>query len=89
MKIVIDIPEYIIEHLKDGSFGARPDDRYTLVTAVMNGTPLPRTHGRLIDADAVKKLMIPLEFSVQKWISEVDLDIYIPTIIEAESEVEE
>jgi len=44
MKLTIDIPESIIEHIKDGSFGARPDDRYALVTAVMNGTPtIPRT----------------------------------------------
>ena len=38
MKLMIDIHESIIEHIKDGSFGARPDDRYTLVTAVMNST---------------------------------------------------
>ena len=41
MKVIIDIPESIIEHIKDGSFGARPYDRYTLVVAVLNGTSLP------------------------------------------------
>ena len=42
MKVIIDIPESIIEHIKDGSFGARPYDRYTLVVAVLNGTSLPK-----------------------------------------------
>ena len=56
MKIVIDISESIIEHLKDGSFGARIEDRAALVDAVMNGTPLPKGHGRLIDADEFEEL---------------------------------
>lgn len=33
---------------------------------------------RYIDADEVKKRMIPLSFSVQKWLSEVDLEL-VPT----------
>ena len=41
MKIVVDIPKSVIEHLKDGSFGARIDDRATLIDAVMSGTLLP------------------------------------------------
>lgn len=41
-------------------------------------------HGRLIDADDVKSRMIPLSsFSVQDWISEVELS-NCRTIIEAE-----
>lgn len=40
-------------------------------------------HGRLIDADKVEEKMIPLSFSVQNWISEVDLSL-VPTVIEAE-----
>lgn len=42
MKLTIDIPESIIEHIKDGSFGARLDDRYTFITAVMDNTPSPK-----------------------------------------------
>ena len=49
MKIIIDISEDIREHIIDGSFGLRPDDRYALVTAVMDGTILPEGHGDLID----------------------------------------
>ena len=53
MQIVINIPESIIEHIKDGSFGARPDDKYLLAYAAMEGIRLPKGHGRLIDADAL------------------------------------
>ena len=53
MKVVIDIPESIIEHIKDGSFGARPNDKYLLAYAAMEGIRLPEKHGRLIDADAL------------------------------------
>lgn len=49
MQVVIDIPKRIIEHIRDGSFEARPYDKYTLVVAVMNGIPLPKGHGDLID----------------------------------------
>lgn len=38
----------------------------------------------LIDKRIVKEKMIPLDFSVQKWISEVDLDLYVPTVFEEE-----
>lgn len=55
MQIVIDIPKRIIEHIKDGIFEASLYDRLTLVVAVMNGTPLPKGHGDLVDRDAVNK----------------------------------
>jgi hypothetical protein len=42
MRIVIDIPKSVIEHLKDGSFGARIEDRAALIDAVMSGIPLPK-----------------------------------------------
>lgn len=41
---------------------------------------------RLIDARDVKKHMIPLDFSVQNWISEWDLDINVPTIFKDDEE---
>lgn len=40
-------------------------------------------HGRLIDADALMKKGMPLSFSVQRWVQEVDIAC-APTIIEAE-----
>lgn len=86
MQIVIDIPKSVIEHLKDGSFGARIEDRATLIDAVMSGTPLPEHHGRLmiLSEDKVKENQIELDFSCQKWISEVGLSYATIAIIEAD-----
>jgi len=44
---------------------------------------VPTPHGQLIDADDVKSRMIPLDFSVQKCISEVEVS-NCKSIIEAE-----
>jgi hypothetical protein len=87
MQIVIDIPESVIEHIKDGSFGARIEDRATLIDAVMNGTPLPKGHGCLIDVDDIalidEQFYTPSDYYVaENAINEA------PTIIEAESEDE-
>lgn len=46
---------------------------------------VPDPHGRLIDVNDVKSRMIPLSFSVQKWIGEVELS-NCKTVIEAEGE---
>lgn len=45
--------------------------------------PVPTPHGRLIDANKLLKKGIPLSWSVQKWVSEVDIGL-MRTIIEAE-----
>lgn len=44
---------------------------------------VPEPHGRLIDVNDAKSRMIPLSFSVQKWIGEVGLS-NCETVIEAE-----
>lgn len=51
MKLVIEIPEEIYEELKSHYKNITGG----LVTheAIANGTPLPKAHGRLIDADAL------------------------------------
>ncbi len=56
MKIVIDIPEEVkqafdrfkIDDLKSGFY----DHGGIIGKAIKKGTPLPKSHGRLIDADA-------------------------------------
>ena len=51
MKLIIDIPEQMYINAKaDTLCGAD-----TLVNAIKNGKPLPKRHGRLIDADDFKK----------------------------------
>jgi hypothetical protein len=52
MHVVIDIPEKlykdVVEHTKNGYTGS------DVWIAVANGIPLPKGHGRLIDADAIE-----------------------------------
>lgn len=57
MQIVIDIDEGIMQGIIEGK-GDKPRDivrsfQATIAGAIKNGTPLPKGHGRLIDADAV------------------------------------
>ena len=86
MQIVIDIPEEkyqgivnMAEEILDASTFCSP--RY-LYKAVLNGTPLPKKHGRLIDADDLIQ-----EFSVVSS-RPIKSQLYIlkeaPTIIEAD-----
>ena len=49
MKIVIDIPEDSYKATCDGCM--LPPDVENVVQGIKNGTPLPKGHGRLIDAD--------------------------------------
>ena len=58
MKIVIDIPDrihYAIE--KDITVNGSKASQM-LIDAVKNGTPLPKGHGRLIDADDIDNHII-------------------------------
>lgn len=83
MQIVIDIPKRTYEQLKflrEQGF----DGFETIIDkAVANGTPLPKGHGRLIDADAMQKYQIDT-FGQRLLVIDT-----APTIIAAESEEEE
>lgn len=50
MQMVIDISEDLYNECK-----RLGDKRDTLFEAIRNGTPLPKGHGRLIDADSFRK----------------------------------
>ncbi len=50
IQIVIDIPEGAYEEICRAKFPIQ--DGYRLVSWIKDGTPLPKGHGRLIDADA-------------------------------------
>lgn len=53
MQIVVDIPEEVLNSIKTfkGKFICK--NGYDLIQGIKNSTPLPKGHGRLIDADAV------------------------------------
>jgi hypothetical protein len=89
MQVVINIDEEIYEALKNGEVmisGLRSGKTFMskIFTAVANGTPLPKGHGRLIDADAINlKDISPVDgFSVYGATAE-DIDL-TPTIIEVD-----
>ena len=95
MRILIDIPEeqyLLIRHYQD----IAPNKTHSLAMSIINGTPLPKGHGRLIDADkivydctsdvcgmTVDCYECPYHIATAE-------DIYkSPTIIEADKESEE
>lgn len=93
MKLIIDIPE---EDYK--TIIQRPKQcvvHWDIVDALKNGTPLPKGHGRLIDADKLnrkKKYCFQTKtgaFSKSEWFIKADDLFSAPTIIEADEGVEE
>ena len=79
MKIVIDIPKEYYEAIKAISDETSSAD----MLIIKYGTPLPKGHGRLIDADWVKNTLdiyVINEYNGQ-FIRRSDID-KIPTIIE-------
>lgn len=105
MQIVIDIPEEIYSHTQEyevGGFNQENDTK--LFIAIKNGTPLPEVHGRLIDADYLRDVILLHNFhgnnkNIVPYADrrgyrlrqrEVDEGIInAPTIIQAESEDKE
>ena len=89
MQIVIDIPEWKYKDIREGVKASKRIN-YSIppiFEAVANGTPLPKGHGRLIDAD----VFIQNE-SCCGYIEDMDIDYFkqhTPTIIPADTESEE
>ena len=83
MQIVIDIPEILYTKIQNGKA-----DKRTLETVILHGTPLPKGHGRLIDADILDEVkeMVTTDTGDYKYAVLMDNIRLIPTIIEAESE---
>lgn len=80
MQIVIDIPEEVREHIfdlaNDGNEIPLGINAH-MVKAIVNGTPLPKGHGRIIDESQVTGTFI--------WDNRY-IECYAPTIIEADKE---
>ena len=81
MQIVIEIDDKLYNQIKylEPKADTMLDE---LMRSVQNGTPLPKGHGRLIDADELKRTM---EKDKRKALSFVDLTDFVwlaPTIIE-------
>ncbi len=91
MEIVIKIDDKEYEKIKHDSYYSF--DKYVAYIAIKNGTPLPKGHGRLIDADA---LNVRMEQRINEigddrsiWEAsgvETALDMFASTVIEADKE---
>lgn len=74
MQIVIDLDE---KEFRDFVDNGKPISMNRLCGALYHGIPLPKGHGRLIDADRLKTHFVGTEQGT-------DLEVYLePTIIEA------
>ncbi len=82
MQIVIDIPKEWYRWAKFNDIDNGSMVSKAILDAVANGTPLPKGHGRLIDADAMQKYQIDT-FGQRLLVIDT-----APTIIEAEKEEE-
>lgn len=98
MKIVIDIPDEDYKFIKDLQFyhsGRRSGKTIerNVINGIKNGKPLPKGHGRLIDADEYKEHLYACEtngrplhmMELNERLATVD---DAPTIIEADKEKE-
>lgn len=84
MRIVIDIDEDTYKDIKRGKiYTSVRDVPQESVVAIANGIPLPKGHGRLIDADAVYD-----DFEKGEYDFEESLE-FAPTIIPADKDGEE
>lgn len=88
MKIIIDIPEEAYKVLQSDE-GVDWLGAEHILQAVANGTPLPKGHGRLIDADEYKEHLYACETNGRPLhIMELDERLATvddaPTIIEAD-----
>ena len=58
MKLVIEIPDEVYSHAKDiENRLLTPNEESVLRDSVVNGTPLPKGHGRIADIDKVLEEM--------------------------------
>lgn len=94
VELVIKIPE-AIRAILINCIQLTPDQKSMceayVSQAIINGTPLPKGHGRLIilSEDKLKENLLNFDFSCQKWISEVDISNATVAIIEADKEESE
>ena len=86
MQIVIDVPDEDYKRIKDmpDAFNSLTSRAYK---SIKNGTPLPKGHGRLIDADAINIHDVSPAYGMEVYgVTQDDIE-YEPTIIEADKEV--
>ena len=89
MQIVIDIPKFIYDMTKAQKKVIDADVKI-VGKAIVEGTVLPKGHGRLfiLDEKVAKKYLTKFSFSLQDWISEVGISEATLKVIEADKDGE-
>ena len=82
MQIVIDIPEESYNNLKIGCTQRVSDGE--MIEAIVNGTPLPKGHGRLGDLDALEEEISSWGMNDYEPLDFIDAIDDAPTIIGAD-----
>lgn len=93
IELLIKIPDHLYKLLKDFPSDSNESTiENVLMKAVEHGTPLPKGHGRLIDADAFQKTYCKENCGDRPCVDAMDRCIFIgelllaPTIIDADKE---
>lgn len=92
MQIVIDIDEDAYKEIK--KIVADENEMCFMQKLIANGTPLPKGHGRLIDADMLDDVIMQMyengsEITRYEYKMIDDVLFEMPTIIEADTESED
>lgn len=93
IELIIKIPEEAYKLLKNDK-GVDWLGAEHILNAVANGTPLPKGHGKLIDADAIcKDIISALGIRDENYLLEAEKAVYkriknAQTIIEADQEAD-
>ena len=90
IEVVVKLPKDAFELLK--TTGVDWLGAEHILNAVANGTPLPKGHGDLKDADKLKHAFIKWSMAVQGSFTDSDIANIVynsPTIIEADKEQED
>lgn len=93
MKLVIDIPE---EEYKCVQITGHIGNAAQISNAIFTGKPLPKGHGRLVDADEAIETLKSIgnrdyrreKGTIQEAEKMLSFDEYTPTVIEADAESE-
>lgn len=85
MKLIIDIPKYVYDAAKEAGWVIDADNE-KVAEAITKSIILPEWHEKLIvlSENKIKENQIDLDFSCQKWISEVGLSFATVAIIKAD-----
>lgn len=87
MKLIIEISDETYEETK--KYGIIEENTDEIAEAVIVATPLPKGHGRLIDADKLEMRDIsPESWYSPMWGLQISDIEDAPTIVEADKEVE-